>query len=243
MKETKILCIHGIGGQDKKISIQKRWKDEISKHLKSTNKDAIYFMRFDKCFTMQNANIKDYVILFYDIFLKKIEKKKTDQKLFQIKEWFDNYPDMVVEFLQDKGVRKVLRNKLKDCIIEHQPDIIYAHSLGTLICYDFFTQEENQTGYEHITLITSGSQLGNPNLSKHNVNNVPLQILPLKFWYNLHNPKDWVFANNSLSEYQDINNFKEINTEFSEALSLNHDAEDYIRNENTIKEVWSKLNS
>ena len=74
MKETKILCIHGIGGQDKKISIQKRWKDEISKHLKSTNKDAIYFMRFDKCFTMQNANIKDYVILFYDTFLKKIEK-------------------------------------------------------------------------------------------------------------------------------------------------------------------------
>ena len=228
MKKLKILCIHGIGGQDldnnKFKKLKSDWLKSFNEANSAFNKDDIHFMPFDKHFKMQNADLKDYMVLFYETFLKKVTEEKN-QKFFGIKNWFSNYPDMVVEFLQDRdGLRSFLRTELKNHIVQYQPDVIYAHSLGTLMCYDFFTQDENKIGFENITLITSGSQLGNTLLAKHNLQ-IPIVNLHVKFWYNLHNPNDMVFAKNSL-QANHIQNFKEIKTEFIDRSNFNHKAEE-----------------
>jgi hypothetical protein len=243
MRKIKILCIHGIGGQDlesnKFNALKSNWLKAFSEANLAFHKDDIHFMPFDKHFKLQNADLNDYILLFYDTFLKRVTKQKN-QKLFGIKKWFDNFPDMVVEFLQDHdGLRNILRTELKNHITQYQPDIIYAHSLGTLMCYDFFTQEENKKGFDNIILITSGSQLGNPLLAKHNLQ-IPVVDLPVKFWYNLHNPKDLVFAKNSLQANQ-IQNYKELKTEFIDRINFNHTAEEYIKHKNTISEVWKNI--
>lgn len=93
---------------------------------------------------------------------------------------------MVVEFLMNKeGVREILREEFKKKIEEANPDVIYAHSLGSMMCYDFFTQPENSTQYKDIILVTAGSQLGNPKLRNHSLKQ-PVEMLPVKFWYNLN---------------------------------------------------------
>lgn len=53
----------------------------------------------------------------------------------------DDYPDMVVEYVQKTKLKRNLWNELRNKIEEHKPDIIYAHSLGSIMCYEFFLLE------------------------------------------------------------------------------------------------------
>ena len=62
----------------------------------------------------------------------------------------------------DADLREKCRKVVSDKIDQFQPDIICAHSLGTLLCYDLFTLDT--VGGQKIrgrTFISFGSQIGN----------------------------------------------------------------------------------
>ena len=146
---------------------------------------------------------------------------------------------MVVEFLMNKeGVREILREEFKKKIEEANPDVIYAHSLGSMMCYDFFTQPENSTQYKDIILVTAGSQLGNPKLRNHSLKQ-PVEMLPVKFWYNLNNSKDFVFARHEIV-LPSNKNYKEVSTDFL-GKSMGHDGLEYLNHSNAIKNVWNQI--
>ena len=169
MKNLRILCIHGIGGKDASMSDSygwvKDWRGAFTE-MELTTGENVRFMKFDSFFNGGEIGWSEYVEFFKTTFIQTIALRKHQKG---IKEWFDYYPDMAVEFLLNKnGIREVLNQKLKETIKAENPDVIYAHSLGSMLCYDFFTRPENN-GYGNIILVTAGSQLGNPKLQNHSL--------------------------------------------------------------------------
>ena len=70
---------------------------------------------------------------------------------------------MVAQLAVESALRKALRDKLVAALNEFQPDILAAHSLGTLITYDLFRNDPR--GREILgngVYITFGSQINNP---------------------------------------------------------------------------------
>ncbi|WP_312303780.1 hypothetical protein [Chryseobacterium sp.] len=231
MKPPKILCIHGIGGKDATIDKWSHdWRKALKKHLNITEDNYVKFMKFDGFFSGYNANPADYGKFIARAFLDFLGLNKSEKMLGR--NWLDDYPDMVVEFMQEPQLRYDLRKELKKYLIEFKPDIIYAHSLGSLMCYDFFLQDENKAGYHETTLVTAGSQLGNKLIQS----SFPIVDLPVRNWYNLNNENDIVFAcRDILSTYP---NFKQIETSFKEGF-INHDGFRYLDHPKTVSEVWS----
>lgn len=240
MQRPRILCIHGIGGKDSTMDNVSGWTDSwcngLKKHLKITSEDNIKFMKFDSYFEKPNAGIIEYGKFITKTFLDFLSNRRRN-KMLSIKDWMDDYPDMVVEYLQDTGLKRTLLDRLRVEISSHRPDIIYAHSLGSLMCYDFFSDDNNSIGYEHITLVTAGSQIGSKLISSHIKS--PIVQLPIKKWYNLNNTKDLVFAGGII--VAKFPNFKQVETFFDDNWPANHDGYKYLNHKNAISEVWSSF--
>jgi hypothetical protein len=210
-----------------------KWRNGLKFHLNITNNQNISFMKFDSYFDKHNAGIVDYGKFIVKTFLDFISNRKKDKAL-SISDWMDDYPDMVVEYVQKKKLKRDLWNELRNKIEEHKPDIIYAHSLGSIMCYEFFLLEENRNLYSEITLVTAGSQLGSSLMKAHTT--VPIAELPIKKWYNLNNNKDLVFASTDiLANYP---NFKQVETYFSDNGPANHDGFRYLNHPDAVSQVW-----
>lgn len=237
MERPKILCIHGIGGKDKTMDIPSewafKWRDGLKTHLSIADDQNIKFMKFDSYFEKQNAGIIDYGKFIVKTFLDFLKRRKT-QKMYSIKDWLDDYPDMVVEYLQHPSLKRKLWDDLKNHIEDHNPDIIYAHSLGSIMCYEYFLQPENRDKYKDITLVTAGSQLGNKLMSAHTT--FPVVELSIKKWYNLNNRKDLVLAGARITA--NYPNFKHIDTYFDDNGPANHDGFRYLNHPNAVSQVW-----
>ena len=68
---------------------------------------------------------------------------------------------MVAEWDQNAALRVALRKRLIERIHTFNPDVIMAHSLGRIICYDAFSQEDKNACAGRY-LVTFGSQIANP---------------------------------------------------------------------------------
>lgn len=239
MERPKILCIHGIGGKDesmwKKEKWAVKWRKTLKDHLRITKDEDVIFMEFDSYFSKSRANARDYVRFFTDAFLASFGiKKYREGGITYLK---DNYPDMVIEYLQDhNNIKRQLWTSLRQLILKHKPQIIYAHSLGSMFAYDFFKQQENSIGFEDITLVTAGSQLGNNAIMRAYLGGSIVQ-LPIKKWYNLNNNIDLVFACRDIITKHP--NFKQVETFFFEAETANHNGWEYLNHKSAIAEVWN----
>jgi len=122
---------------------------------------------------------------------------------------------------------------------EFQPDVICAHSLGTLICYDTFVRGTGRTAIAGRRLVTFGSQIGNPFVRS----TLGGRIVPLKRakdWYHLYNSEDAAFAS---PIDLDAANFVQVSTEFDEPGMLDHNALEYLSHPNTVSDVWREIAS
>ncbi|MDR2274889.1 MAG: hypothetical protein LBF27_28530 [Sphingobacterium sp.] len=241
MERPKILCIHGIGGKDESMWEKEKWavqwRKTLKDHLRITKDEAVIFMEFDSYFSKSRANAGDYVRFFTDAFLASLGiTKYREGGITYLK---DNYPDMVIEYLQNhNNIKRQLWASLRELILKHKPQIIYAHSLGSMMAYDFFKQQENSIGFEDITLVTAGSQLGNNAIMRAYLGGSIVQ-LPIKKWYNLNNNIDLVFACRDIIAKHP--NFKQVETFFFEAKTANHNGWEYLNHKSAIAEVWKSF--
>ena len=72
-----------------------------------------------------------------------------------------SHAGMVAEWDQNARLRAELRKRLIERINAATPDVIMAHSLGSIICYDAFTHEEKNACADRY-FVTFGSQIANP---------------------------------------------------------------------------------
>jgi hypothetical protein len=113
---------------------------------------------------------------------------------------------MVAEWDQKSDLRGQLRSRFIAKIIAFEPDIIAAHSLGSIICYDAFTSREGSGSCNGRYFITFGSQIGNPFLKAAHFGN-RIHDVGQKYWFHLYNKSDPVLTHRILDH---IPNFEEI---------------------------------
>src|SRR6185369_12391307 len=90
-----------------------------------------------------------------------VEEKFKSRGLLDTINW---YAGMHAQFATDDELRRKLQSRMDSAIRTFQPDVVFTHSLGTLIAYDFIRQKSVLNKNFDFVLITCGSQIGHPAL-------------------------------------------------------------------------------
>lgn len=143
---------------------------------------------------------------------------------------------MVTQFADDERLRESLREKLTEQIEENQPDIVFAHSLGTLLTYDLFLHPPQNEIIKNRSYITCGCQVGRRAL--RSLFGGRLETVMAREWYNLYNKNDDVLVV-PFTIY--ANNFQTVDTTFELPGIGDHDAVEYIRHANAQNKVWREI--
>ncbi|HTL82941.1 MAG TPA: caspase family protein [Bacteroidia bacterium] len=237
---TKILCIHGIGHKDLTIdSWSKDWQQAI---LKSSGLDEhnveFDFLKYDDLFDKRSSithgvQYTEALSILIKSWISAAWDELTSRGLKDNIRW---YAGMPAQFAADEVLRKQLRDLLTKKLDDFKPDLVYAHSLGTLLTYDTLAREATENKSRKFVLITSGAQIAHPALlSTFGGKIIPLYV---KHWLNLHNENDRVFASRSISV--DADNFSETETPFKEG-GINHEVLRYMAHENAVAQVWPEV--
>ncbi len=151
---------------------------------------------------------------------------------------------MVVKWMAQAPLRTALRKELVAKVKAVKPDVVVAHSLGSLIAYDtFYPGREEAKGLDlgGIHLLTLGSQIANPGV-------LPLfQRLvgpPSASWTNLYNPEDAVLVmslEGKVTRDHGLDpRFCELKTAFDIPGIGDHSAKEYLAHDQA-QDFWRTL--
>lgn len=143
---------------------------------------------------------------------------------------------MVTQFAEDEKLRARLRAHLTGIIHDSKPDVVFAHSLGTLLTYDLFLHPPRNAIVKDRTYVTCGCQIGRRAL--RTLFGGRLSTVEARRWYNLYNRNDDVLVV-PFTIYAD--NFQTIETDFDLPGPGDHDAVEYVRHQNAQDKVWREL--
>ena len=239
----RILCVHGIGHGDKDTTLVPSWTQAIQNELLRWNPNLatqLTFVMYD-LHRQDNPNFFTYAAavakLLRSCAVTSAENTfATSRGIFDIPQQIRWTAGMVAQWANDDKLRKQLRDHLTDAINAAEPDIILAHSLGSLIAYD--TLQQNLSLAKGKTFVTFGSQIGNPCVAEAFAGRVQA-IESLTMWYHLFNEDDHMFTHTLPFN---VPNFTQILTPFDKPNDpLNHDATWYLTNTNTEESLWRPI--
>jgi len=149
----------------------------------------------------------------------------------------------VVAWTEDREFQKKTRAAFLAKVSEFQPDVILAHSLGSLISYNALTHRDARAGklpelLGRTAYVTLGSQIGNA-FVVGNLTHGRVQPLDVAWWYHLYNHEDDVFT--APIRLLDADNFTQVDTPFDVAGFADHDALEYLKHDAAVAEVWEAL--
>lgn len=149
----------------------------------------------------------------------------------------------VVAWVESESFQKQTRERILDAVREHKPDVVLAHSLGSLVSYNAFshadaTGEDVAAILAKVRYVTLGSQIGNAFVVR---NLTPGRIEPLavEFWHHLYNKHDDVFT--APIKLWDMPNFAQVDTPFDDDGWGDHTAETYLSHAAAIENLWRSV--
>jgi len=231
----KILCIHGIGGQDAKMNQWiPDWKKSFYHLFRMGCTLNFCFMKMDDLFSesrnrMGGIRYLKAIAIFVDSWVHAIQKETFSETDYsEVIRWTAGMP---AQFITDAILREKLRGRLASILCAYRPDLVYAHSLGTLVLYDLLRKKTQRLPNNPFTILTSGSQLNHPAIARLFGGLHPVQTS----WVNLHNKNDKVFASRAIDLWAP--GFLEVETPFEKGV-LNHSASSYLGHVNTAGIAW-----
>jgi len=237
----KVLCVHGVGNHHEDLSWQETWKGAIRSAIGVPEEDLaleFHLPTYDELFEEVEITIPD----MYEAVLKLLwsgigglfrRPRGFFDRLGETARWTAG---MVVQWVENDELREASRAWLLDQIEAFKPDVVCAHSLGSLVCYDAFTANGGDA-IEGRSFISFGSQIGNP-FVVGNFAAGRLMPLPAERWYHLYNRHDSVFtAPVTLSSPR----FEQVDTPFDIPGMADHDAACYLAHHATKQRVWAPL--
>ena len=200
----KILLVHGVGNSDAHADYYAPWQDAITKHFADAGAAApptFVGFHYDDLFQKHSSNPAVYAAALAELLGSAAWHSIADPigNLFHRSRDFSASDirwtaGMVAQLSVEWALRNDLRNKLADTIATEQPDAIFAHSLGTLVTYDFFRNDERAaTAAPNATYVTFGSQINNV-FARSKLFPGPVQVPSVKFWFHLFNKSDPVLT-------------------------------------------------
>lgn len=242
MSDMRILFVHGVGHKESRANCgwQLEWQTMVTDHLKkwgSTDTIIPDFLKYDQIFEDAGIGADDWAESLVDLAGSGIYHWFGD--LFAGRRAFGDdirwKAGMVAQWSADEDLRDKLRDALADDVTKFKPDIICAHSLGTLIAYDLFLQQPNMV--QNRIFITLGSQIAHPCVRATFGGAYPRYIDGAKNWFHLYNPDDKVFtAPIAIHDER----FEQI-TVTTHQNREPHDALNYFEDPNTDNLLWQRI--
>lgn len=239
----KVLCVHGVGDHRTDTVWLRDWSDAILSGLRRWNPNVTARFQpvlYDDLFDAAKLDAATVAAAIWKLTTSGIVHgigdffRRRQRGLRDIPSQLRWTAGMVAQWADDADLRAKTRRRIEQDLAAFKPDVIVAHSLGSLVTYDTFRQNpELVRGRFYITL---GSQIGNPFVrSTFGGRIAPLP--PARNWYHLYNEEDNAFAH----ELRIIaDNFDQVLTEFEDD-ALDHDAVRYLSHANAIDGVWREL--
>jgi hypothetical protein len=251
----KILCVHGIGHQDDPNTVpvwHRLWQDAVTQGLQATAPElavAVDFLAYDDLFTDALAALgyADFAKAAWNLTAGAFRRPRGLFTLSDSTRW---HAGMVVVWVNDADLRDKLCDLLMARVKDYGPDLVCAHSLGSLIAYDAFSR--NEDAVQGKLLLTFGSQLGNTFVRGVFAGRVE-PVDSLADWVHLYNPNDHVFtAPLDTGVFQTAGNFQQVETPFGQYfttdISANHNAVNaddpdnaYLTHPQTRALVWPQI--
>jgi len=243
-RSISILCVHGVGHGDIDPDLQANWTQAITQGLSAWDPGlavACDFLAYDPLFDGAPLNGATYAGALASALASGVAHSIGDlfsrsRGLFDMPTQMRWTAGMVAQWLSDEKLRAAARDQVLGQLKTKAYDVICAHSLGTLICYDTFLR--NAPAIEGKTFVTLGSQIGNPCVRDAFAGRLEM-LAGAQKWFHLYNPDDHVLtADIRLS----AGNFEDIGTQFDIPNDvLNHDAIHYLSHPNTRATVWREI--
>jgi hypothetical protein len=243
----KILCVHGVGHQEGDPQFEHDWQLAIASgtmRWNMTRSMQIEFVKYDDLFAAAPLTAFDMARAVGKLAISGLVHSIGD--LFRPRRGFGDIREslrwtagMVVQWAENEQLRKNSRRRIEAFFGagKYNPDVVLAHSLGSLLAYDTFARKENQNLLDGKILVTFGSQIGNPFVRS----TLGGRIRPLakaRHWYHLFNKFDDAFT----AELEvPGDNFEQVTATFDVSGILDHDAGEYLRHPNTTDVVWRAI--
>jgi hypothetical protein len=242
-KTVRILGVHGLGHQQPKwfedwievIQTIYRGHDELKFEFQACNYDPI-FEQVD----LSPAEIGDAVLKLGWSGLTHLFRRERGllSDIEATTRWTAGY---VVAWVDDKAFQAKTRALFLNQVREFKPDIILAHSLGSLVTYNAISHADAQEAAVAEVLksayyVTFGSQIGNP-FVLGNLTHGRVQPLAVRQWRHLYNRHDPVFT--APLKGAGATNFEQVLTPFNPGGLQNHSSTSYLGHEQTVSQFWS----
>ncbi|KJZ36975.1 hypothetical protein VC33_14320 [Pseudomonas fluorescens] len=242
--EMKILCVHGIGHEEADETFEQSWKRAITNAVLSAAPNAVIeldYFEYDARFANSGLGAPEIAeatlrLLTSSVIHSVGDVFRRDRGIGQFSDRLRWTAGMVAQWTADEKLRTTLRKDLANRVNDFQPDIVCAHSLGTLVAYDTFRRDSSLMSNR--VLITFGSQIANPAVRETFGGRIEGIETAYK-WYHLYNEHDHVFT---APLYLRDANFTQVMTPFDKpGDALNHDATFYLGHVETRSNVWGPL--
>jgi hypothetical protein len=239
-KEISLLCVHGVSHSEIDAEFRHSWTEAITRAVQSCDPDlqpTIDFLEYDDLFSKAPLNLVTYGVALGKLLTSSVvhgigdllPRTRGVEDIPQVIRWTAG---MVAQWSTDDELRENLRDLILKKMRSNSYDVVLAHSLGSLICYDTFVRNADEI--EGKVFVSFGSQIGNP--AVRDVFAGRIQALATHRWYHLFNPDDRVLTR-ALEIAAD--NFQQVIEQFDIPNDvLNHSATGYLSHANTIATVW-----
>jgi len=245
-KSLKILGVHGLG--DQRLSDwQSKWPEAVRRAFPAAEGVDLEFefIVYDDIFEKTDISPWETMGAVAKLAASGISSvfKRHRGVLGDVSEkirWTAGY---VVAWVEDDGFKARTRKRVFERIKAFEPDVILAHSLGSLVTYNAFTHPEARAEdvaalLRKATYVTFGSQINNPFVVR-NLTNGRVQPLEVAAWRHLYNEHDDVFT--APIRNWPVANFRQIETPFDEPGIGDHSAEAYLGHNGTVDNLWRPL--
>jgi predicted alpha/beta hydrolase family esterase len=244
-KTLKLMCVHGLG--DHRTSPwQAQWEAAVRQGFGDADVQLVFeFVTYDDIFVDYRPEPFELVRAVFKLGWSGIAGPRT--KAFGLEDIPDKIrfsAGYVVAWTENDNFQKRARKRILDAVREHKPDVVLAHSLGSLITYNAFSHAEAQADADlkaalaRVRYVTLGSQIGNRFVMR-NLTNGRIQPLPVKFWHHLYNRNDDVFT--APIRLPEATNFRQTATPFDDPDLMDHAAESYFTYWTTAQDVWRPM--
>ncbi len=244
-KSISVLCVHGIGHGDLDPDLKSSWTKVIQAGVESwstgTQTVSCDFLLYDTLFDKAPLDPTTYAKAFADLIASGVIHGISDffsreRGLFDVPDKIRWTAGMVAQWVSDEGLRKNARDLILAKVQSGNYDVICAHSLGSLLCYDTFLR--NPASIQGKYFVSFGSQIGNPCVRDTFAGRIEPLTQATK-WFHLYNPEDHVFTADIRMA---ADNFEEVGTRFDIPNDIiNHDPTWYLGHANTRATVWRDI--
>ncbi|MDP6620966.1 MAG: hypothetical protein QF754_01705, partial [Alphaproteobacteria bacterium] len=145
-KRLKILAVHGVSRHPRGGEWESRWQEAINASLQRVDRTArpeIHFLNYEDIFDAREISAQGTLTAVGNVLaggLVSLLRARTTPVARGAARGLNDVPDivrwtagMVTQWLGDSVVRRQTRQRLAAAIKDFNPDVVCAHSLGSLI--------------------------------------------------------------------------------------------------------------